>query len=77
MQLLNDQNILYKKQLGFQTNFSTVHKIISLIHRNEMPMDNNLFVCRIFIDSQKAFDTVNHSTLLYLIIPLWNKRFSQ
>ena len=81
MQLLNDQNILYKKQLGFQTNFSTVHTIISLIHRNEMPMDNNLFVCRILTDSQKAFDTVNHSTLLdkishYGIRDLANSWFS-
>ena len=31
MGLLNDQKVLYKKQFGFQTIFSTAHAIITLI----------------------------------------------
>ena len=62
---LNDQNILYKKQFGFQKQFSAAHAIISLIDSIEKVMDNNLFVCGIFIDLQKAFDTVDHNILFY------------
>ena len=65
MTFLNDQKILYKKHFGFQKKFSTAHTIISLIDSIEKVMDNNLFACGIFIDLQKAFDTVDHSILLH------------
>ena len=59
MAFLNDQKILYKKQFGFQKSFSIAHAIISLIESIEKRMDNNLFVCGISIDLQKAFDTID------------------
>ena len=31
MGFLNDQKVLYKKQFGFQNNFSTGHAVISLV----------------------------------------------
>ena len=31
MGFLNDQEVLHKKQFGFQENFSTAHAVISLI----------------------------------------------
>ena len=65
MAFLNDQKILYcKKQFGFQKNFSTASAIISVIDSIEKAMDNNLSVCGIFIDLQKAFDTIDHNILL-------------
>ena len=59
MAFLSDQKILYKKQFGFQKSFSIVHAIISLIESIEKRMDNNLFVCGISNDLQKAFDTID------------------
>ena len=65
MVFLNDQNVLYKKQFGFQKRFSTAHAVISLIENIEKAIDNKMFVCGVFVDLQKAFDTVNHNILLH------------
>ena len=66
MTFLNYQKILYKKQFRFQTKKkSSAQAIISLIDSIESAMDNNLFVCGIFIDLEKAFDTANHNILLH------------
>ena len=77
---LEDQKILYYKQFGFRKNFSTAHAIISLIDNIEKAIDNGKFACGVFIDLQKAFDTVDHSILLqklhhYGIRGLANKWF--
>ena len=60
-EFLNDEKVLYKKQFVFQKKFSTAHAIITLIKNIEKAIDNKLFVCGIFIDLQKAFDTVDHN----------------
>ena len=44
--------------------FSTAHAIIKLIQDVEQSLDNKQSVCAVFIDLQKAFDTVNHNILL-------------
>ena len=54
MGFLNDQKVLYKKQFGFQKKFSTAHAVISLIENIEKAIDNKMFVCRVFVDLQKA-----------------------
>ena len=56
--------ILFKKQFGFRNNHSTIHALISLVDLIKKHLDNDYFVCGIFIDLQKAFDTVNHDILL-------------
>ena len=55
MGFLND---LYKKQFGFQI-------LISLIENIEKAIDNKVFVCGVFVDLEKAFDTVDHVILLH------------
>ena len=80
MAFLNGQNILYKKQFDFKKN-STADTIIILIDSTEKVMNNNLFVCGIFIDLKKAFETIEHKTLIrklsyYGIRDLANSRFS-
>ena len=37
---------------------SSAHAVISLAEKIEEVIDNKLFVCRISVDLQKAFDTV-------------------
>ena len=57
--------ILYQKQLGFQNKFSTAKAVISLIENNEKAIDNKVLICGVFLDFQKAFDTVDHEILLH------------
>ena len=57
--------MLYKKQIGFQNNFSTTHAVITLIENIEKAIDNKMFVLGVFVDLQKAFDTVDHDILLH------------
>ena len=65
MLFLRNQNVLYKNQFEFKKKNSTAHTIISLIENIETEIDNILFVSEIFIDLQKAFDTVNHDILVH------------
>ena len=64
MEFLNEQKILYCKQYGFHKGFSTAHAIINLVDNTESTIDNKQYVCGVFIDLQKAFDTVDHNILL-------------
>ena len=56
--------ILYNLQFGFQENHSIDHALVSLTETIRYSLDNKRFGCGIFIDLQKAFDTVNHQILL-------------
>ena len=61
---LKDCNILYPLQFGFQENNSIDHALISLTEEIRSSLDNRRYGCGIFLDLQKAFDTVNHGILL-------------
>ena len=54
-----------KKQFGFQKYYSTAHAVISLTENIVNAMDNKMLVCGVFVDLQKAFDTVDHNILLH------------
>ena len=57
-------NCIHKRQFGFRKNHSTTHALIDFSETIRNALDNNKFVCGVFLDLQKAFDTVNHEILL-------------
>ena len=61
---LEKHEILYTLQFGFRASHSINHALVSLTEAIKNSLDNRKFGCGIFIDLQKAFDTVNHDILL-------------
>ena len=61
---LNLHNCIYELQFGFRSKHSTNHALLSLTEMVREALDSGKFACGIFIDLQKAFDTVDHQILL-------------
>ena len=61
---LEDNNILYLLQFGFRQKHSTNHTLIDITETIRRALDDGKFACGVFIDLQKAFDTVNHNILI-------------
>ncbi|MFZ2538354.1 MAG: reverse transcriptase domain-containing protein, partial [Oscillospiraceae bacterium] len=57
-------NILFKYQFGFRKGHSTTLALIEITDELYKKMDENYYSMGIFLDLQKAFDSVNHSILL-------------
>ena len=57
-------NILYERQFGFRPNHSTTHALLEITEKIKQACDSGKYACGVFLDLQKAFDTVNHDILL-------------
>ena len=73
---LTEYKLLFKKQFGFRNNHSTSHALISLTDLIKIYLDNDYFVCGVFIDLQKAFVTVNvkHEILLFTVFQVISQK---
>ena len=60
----SNNNLIYLLQFGFRQKYSTVHALISLTENIRKNLDEGNIGCGIFVDLQKAFDTVEHDILL-------------
>ena len=58
-EFLEGKQILYYRQFGFRKDFSTNHAIFTLLESIQKTLDGRQFICGIFIDLEKAFDTVS------------------
>ena len=61
---LNSNNCLFNYQFGFRNHHSTNHALISITEKNWKAVDDGKIACGVFLDFQKAFDTVGHDILL-------------
>ena len=57
-------NILHPFQFGFRTNSSTEMALTQIIEEISENMQNGKITCSVFLDLAKAFDTVDHQTLI-------------
>jgi hypothetical protein len=60
---LEKQKSIYEHQYGFRKKHSTIHALISITEKIRDALDNKSLAIGVFIDFQKAFDTVNHEIL--------------
>ena len=61
---MEQHKCIYDLQFGFRKNHSTNHALISIVEKIQEAIKDDKIAIGIFIDLQKAFDTVNHSILL-------------
>ena len=61
---LENKGAIYKHQFGFRKHHSTTDALVDLTEDIRQAIDDNQFSCGVFIDLQKAFDTVDHDILL-------------
>ena len=63
-QFLTENIIIYALKFGFRQNFSAAHVFINFTKNIRQALDEEFIGCGIFVDLQRAFDTVDHEIIL-------------
>ena len=61
---INNHALLYSSQNGFRKRHNTQQAVLDILNDIHTNMENGKFMCGIFIDLKKAFDTVDYNILL-------------
>ena len=61
---LNNNNIIHNLQFRFRQQYYTHHALINITENIRKALDDGNIGCGVFVDLQKAFDTVDHQILL-------------
>ena len=64
LSFLEKNNVIYEKQFGFRPKHSTSHALINIVDTIRNSLDNGKMAAGVFVDFQKAFDTVDHNILI-------------
>ena len=78
---LESNKCIYDLQFGFRQNYSTNHALLSMTQQIRNTIDKGNIAIGVFVDFQKALDTVNHKIILqklehYGVRGIVNKWFS-
>ena len=57
-------NLISPNQYGFKKNCSTNEAVLDIYNKLLDNMDKKFITCSIFLDSRKAYDTINHTILI-------------
>ena len=57
---LNSNNIIYNLQFGFREQYSTSHALVNITDNIRKALDGGNIGSGVFVDLQKAFDTLDH-----------------
>ena len=61
---LDNKDIIYDLQFRFRQQYSTSHAWTNITENTRKVLDDGNIGCGVFVDLQKAFDTVDHQILL-------------
>ena len=64
MTYLDKNNVIYNKQFGFRSGYSTSDAILEFAESCASSLDQKLYTVAVFLDLYKAFDTVNKNIML-------------